>query len=217
MSKPPGSQSSRPSTSATEAGEKPLHPEVSPSHIPESVRAVWDFIRPQPWVTNNIRKRKSQIILFRCWLAAWAVLILLLSNKSLRTIGNLCVQSTFFVGALLCAYRINTSAVLISGCSSLCSYLLVIRCKFTSMYVPFFKSRQPVLHNLAALQIVVQSLSGLLAGWGIGAAAMKAALAVRSELVAESTLQKAANKSVVSRVALSPLFFLNPKSAFKAL
>jgi hypothetical protein len=85
------------------------------------------------------------------------------------------------------------------------------------MYVPFFKSRRPILNDLAALQIVVQSLLGLLAGWGIGAAAMKAALAVRSELVAESTLQKAANKSVVSRVALSPLFSLNPKSVFKAL
>jgi len=39
-------------------------------------------------------------------------------------------------------------------------------------------------------------LLGLLLGWGIGAAGMKAALAVRSELHVESTLQKAAYRSV---------------------
>jgi hypothetical protein len=97
------------------------------------------------------------------------------------------------------ADRVKTPIVLISGCFSPCSYLLVIRFKFTYLYVPFLKSLQPVFNSLAGLQVVIQSLMGLLAGWGIGAAAMKAALAVRSQLVVESTLVKVANKSVGSR------------------
>jgi hypothetical protein len=91
MSKP-GSSSSRPSTSATTPGERPPNSKVS--YTPESLRAVWDFIRPQPWVTDNIRQRKSLIILFRSWLASCAALILMLPHRSLTTIGNLCVQST---------------------------------------------------------------------------------------------------------------------------
>jgi hypothetical protein len=46
---------------------------------------------------------------------------------------------------------------------------------------------------------------------------MKAALAVRSQLVVESTLQNAVNKSVGSRVVLSVSFSLTPNLAFKAL
>jgi hypothetical protein len=59
------------------------------------VQTVWDFIRPQPWVINNIRQRKSQKILFRSWLAGWAALIFMLPTRSLRTIGNLCVEFAF--------------------------------------------------------------------------------------------------------------------------
>jgi hypothetical protein len=49
---------------------------------------------------------------------------------------------------------------------------------------------------LTSGQIVVQSLLGLLFGWGIGCAGMKAALAVRSNLYVESTLQNVASRSV---------------------
>jgi len=59
------------------------------------------------------------------------------------------------------------------------------------------KPLKPVLLG----QIVFQSLLGLLAGWAIGLAGMKASLSVRSHLVDEATLQKAANKSVASLVA----------------
>jgi hypothetical protein len=52
------------------------------------------------------------------------------------------------------------------------------------------------LPNIAGAQIVVQSLLGLLAGWGIGSAGMKAALAVRSQLLIQSDLQKAPPRSV---------------------
>ncbi len=109
------------------------------------------------------------------------------------------VRAIYFLSVSTVALTVNTSIVLISGCFSPCSSLLVIRCKFTYSYVPFLKILQPVFNSLAGLQVVIQSLMGLLAGWGIGSAAMKAALAVRSQLVVESTLEKAANRSVGSR------------------
>jgi hypothetical protein len=104
----------------------------------------------------------------------------------------------------LCADRVNTPVVLISGCFSPCSSLLVIRCKFTYSYVPFPNILQLFFDRFAGLQVVVQSLMGLLAGWGIGSAGMKAALAVRSQLIIESTLEKAANTSVGLHIASSP-------------
>jgi hypothetical protein len=103
MSKP-GSSSSRPSTSATTPNEKP--PDSRVSRTPKSVRAVWEFIRPQPWVINNLRQRKSQINLFRSCLASWAALVLMLPHHSLATIGNLCVQSTF---RPLCSFALTES------------------------------------------------------------------------------------------------------------
>jgi hypothetical protein len=116
------------------------------------------------------------------------------------------VRGVFFlrVSKHLWTDRVNTSVVLISGCFSPCSSLLVIRCKFTYSYVPFLKILQPFFDRFAGLQVVVQSLMGLLAGWGIGSAGMKAALAVRSQLIIESTLEKAANTSVGLHIASSP-------------
>lgn len=67
------------------------------------------------------------------------------------------------------------------------------------------------------VQFIFQSLLGLLAGWGIGSAAMKAALAVRSQVVAESTLERAVNTSVVSRVLSNKVSNLTPNTVFKAL
>lgn len=71
------------------------------SRAPSLMHTVWDFIRPQPWVINNLRQRKSQQLLFRSWLPACGVIIMILPNASLRTIGNLCVESTFSIYAFL--------------------------------------------------------------------------------------------------------------------
>ena len=49
----------------------------------------------------------------------------------------------------------------------------------------------PVLTIRAGIQLVLQFLLGLLTGWGIGSAAMKSAISVRSYLVDEATLQNA--------------------------
>ncbi|KAI0279079.1 hypothetical protein BGY98DRAFT_916273 [Russula aff. rugulosa BPL654] len=109
-------------------------------------------MRPPPWVITNIHQRKSQKLLFRSCLASWATLILLLSDRSLKTIGNL-----GFFGIL------------------------------ASMFIP------PGYPVQIYIVLVFQSLLGLLAGWGIGCAAMKAAISVRSYLVDEATLQNAVN------------------------
>lgn len=62
----------------------------------------------------------------------------------------------------------------------------------------FLKVLLPVLTNRAWIQLVVQSLLGLLTGWGIGCAAMKAAISVRSQLVDQATLQNVVNRSAAS-------------------
>ncbi|KAH9067948.1 hypothetical protein EDB87DRAFT_1700654 [Lactarius vividus] len=146
MSKPELS-SSRPPVSRDAGGRVP-----NTSRASSLVHAIWDFIRPQPWVINNIRQRRSQKLLFRSWLPGWAALIMMLPMTSLRVIGNLAYFGMLF-----------------------------------SVFIP------PMFPVQIYLVVVVQSLLGLLLGWGIGAAGMKAALAVRSELHVESTLQQVAN------------------------
>jgi hypothetical protein len=60
------------------------------------------------------------------------------------------------------------------------------------------KALLPVLTNRAGIQLVFQLLLGLLTGWGIGSAAMKAAISVRSHVVDQATLQNAVNRSAAS-------------------
>ncbi|KAI0254490.1 hypothetical protein BJV78DRAFT_1338541 [Lactifluus subvellereus] len=133
-------------------------------------RTVWDFIRPQPWVINNIRQRKSQQILFRSWLAGWAALIFMLPTHSLQRIGNLAYFGILF-----------------------------------SMFLPPFA---PVHIYIV---IVVQSLLGLLAGWGIGSAGMKAALAVRSQLLIHA--QGSVNPDQLYKIEVFQGDFLDARSA----
>jgi hypothetical protein len=44
------------------------------------------------WISSNITNTRSLKVLFRCWLATWSCLILILPNDSLQTIG----QAAFF-------------------------------------------------------------------------------------------------------------------------
>ncbi len=129
------SSSHPPSLSPTTPEKKPTDAtKVSPP------KAIRDFMRPPPWVINNIRQRKSQKLLFRSCLASWAALILLLSNPSLKTIGNLYVQANSFIGCdLLCADMINSSLVVTLGYSLPCSSLQDIRYKSTLSYVVYLK------------------------------------------------------------------------------
>ena len=135
MSKP-GSSSSAPATlsgTPPEKHSKPAEPKVEPkvSRPKSLVHAIWDFMHA-PWVITNIRKRRSQQLLFRSCLASWAALILILPTKSLQTYGNLCVQANSLITcALLCANRYDTSLVLISRCSCLYSSPQGIRYKYT--------------------------------------------------------------------------------------
>jgi hypothetical protein len=97
--------SSHPSSlSSTTPEKKPTDTtNVSPRASKGFVHAIRDFMRPPPWVINNIHQRKSQKLLFRSCLASWAALILLLSNQSLKTIGNLCVQVNSVACVISCA------------------------------------------------------------------------------------------------------------------
>ena len=130
-SKPDRDASSHPSSlSPTTPEKKPTDPtKVSP---PKGfVHNIRNLMRPPAWVINNIRQRKSQKLLFRSCLASWAALVLLLSNKSLKTIGNLYVQANSAVCDLPSAYRNNSSLVVILGYLLLCLSLQDIRYKYT--------------------------------------------------------------------------------------
>ena len=72
-------------------------------------------------------------------------------------------------------------------------YIVVCRISQMSCY-----HRLPGLTNRAGIQLILQLLLGLLTGWGIGSAAMRAAISVRSHLVDEATLQNAVNRSASS-------------------
>jgi hypothetical protein len=131
MSKPgsPSSGPSSPPSTPPEKHPKPVEPKVS--HPKGFANAIWDFMHA-PWVITNIRKRRSQQLLFRSCLASWAALLLLLPTKSLQTYGNLYVHANSLITcALLCANRNDTSLVLISRCSCLCSSPQDIRYKYT--------------------------------------------------------------------------------------
>ncbi|KAH9925739.1 uncharacterized protein B0H18DRAFT_1007982 [Fomitopsis serialis] len=57
---------------------------------PESPRKTWNV---PPWISSNIRSKKSWKMLVRCWVASWVAFILLLPHASLTTLGN----TAFFV------------------------------------------------------------------------------------------------------------------------
>ncbi|CCM03466.1 uncharacterized protein FIBRA_05599 [Fibroporia radiculosa] len=111
----------------------------------QSTTHFWDKL--PPWVSSNLRARKSWRMLLRCWFASWVSFVIMLPDASLRTLGN----TAFF--ALL-----------------------------GSMLVP---PNMPVQVFLFVLMTVVV---GVCFGWGISAAAMRAALAVRNQLLVEQTL-----------------------------
>ena len=122
---------SHPSSASTTTPEKKPTDATKVSPTEGFVHAIRGFMRPPPWVINNIRQRKSQKLPFRSCLASWVALILLLSNQSLKTIGNLYVQTNSVVCDILCADRDNSSLVVILRYSLLCSYLQDIRYKST--------------------------------------------------------------------------------------
>jgi len=49
-----------------------------------------------PWVATNIRSKQSLRMLFRCWLASWAAFVLILPEKTLKTMGNAYVSCSLW-------------------------------------------------------------------------------------------------------------------------
>ncbi|OBZ77446.1 Uncharacterized protein C57A7.05 [Grifola frondosa] len=64
-------------------GRTTTHPETATG---PAGRTFWNKL--PPWVTSNLRSRKSWKMLVRCWAASWVCLVIMLPNKSLATLGN---------------------------------------------------------------------------------------------------------------------------------
>lgn len=110
--------------------------------------------RLPPWISANLRAKKSWKMLARCWLASWIAFVVLLPEKSVRTLGN----AAFFT-------------------------------LLGSMFVP---PNMPLQIFLFALFTIVL---GVCLGWAFGAAAMRAALAARSQTLLRAALQKEAQST----------------------
>ncbi|THH07358.1 hypothetical protein EW145_g3442 [Phellinidium pouzarii] len=133
-----------------------------------------------PWAAQNLRSKRSWKTLARCWLASWAAFVIILPEKSLKTLGN----ASFFVALV-------------------------------SLMVP---PNMPVQMFIFAISLIV---SGMLLGWGIGAAAMRAAVAARNTTLLQSSYQKvqlsaqgAANPDAVFELDIFQGFFLDIRQIF---
>ncbi|KAH9975488.1 hypothetical protein BGW80DRAFT_1297309, partial [Lactifluus volemus] len=71
-------------------------------------------------------------MLFRCWLSSWAALVIILPEKSLKTMGNACVLHSL------------TSAAATCQCALLSTYMTVSTSMFES---PFNASVATVVVN----------------------------------------------------------------------
>ncbi|KIP09379.1 hypothetical protein PHLGIDRAFT_86838 [Phlebiopsis gigantea 11061_1 CR5-6] len=107
-----------------------------------------------PWISNNLRSSRSLKAWFRCWLASWVALIIMLPDPSLKQLGN----AGFF--AFLASFMVPANL--------------------------------PVQLFVFALGTLVL---GLLLGWALGAAGMKAALTARNQLVLRQSLQQEAQSA----------------------
>ncbi|KAH9950803.1 hypothetical protein B0H21DRAFT_721769 [Amylocystis lapponica] len=132
-----------------------------------------------PWITTNLRSRKSWKLLLRCWLASWISFIIILPQKSLATLG----QAAFF--ALLASTMMPPN-------------------------LPF-----QIFTFMLSTMIV-----GILIGWAFGCAAMRAALASRSQVLLRASLQKEAtsaaglsNPDALFEASIFAAEFLDPRSS----
>ncbi|KAK1223613.1 hypothetical protein PQX77_013510 [Marasmius sp. AFHP31] len=119
------------------------------------------------WITTNITSTHALKVFFRCWLASWVAVVIMLPNASLQALGT----SAFF--AILSSF--------------------------------FLPPNMPVQLFLLMISTLVV---GILMGWGIGAAAMRAADAVRSP-----ALLQAASAQVQQSIASNPEYQANPSLA----
>ncbi|KAA1472661.1 hypothetical protein DENSPDRAFT_872334 [Dentipellis sp. KUC8613] len=74
----------------------------TPADTPQKPRSSFRGYVPD-WVATNVQSKKSWKMVFKCWLATWAALILLLPHASLQVMGN----AAFF--SLLCAFFLPPS------------------------------------------------------------------------------------------------------------
>ncbi|TBU59289.1 hypothetical protein BD310DRAFT_976680 [Dichomitus squalens] len=53
---------------------------------PPQRRSIWDKL--PPWVSTNLRSKKSWKVFLRCWVASWVSFVIMLPDKSLQQLGN---------------------------------------------------------------------------------------------------------------------------------
>jgi len=88
--------SSKPISPSSEEQRSPNTPQLAslPAAPPQPEKRFLDHF--PSWVATNIRSTQSLKVLFRCWLACWVAFILILPNKTLKTMGNACVSCSLW-------------------------------------------------------------------------------------------------------------------------
>ncbi|KAI9465778.1 hypothetical protein BJY52DRAFT_1376562 [Lactarius psammicola] len=206
--------SSKPKTPSYEASSPhPSRLESIPVPPSQPARSLLD--RFPPWVATNIRSKQSRKILLRCWLGSWAAFVIMLPNASLKTMGNACVplSSTLRVDRLH-----HPGAFRLRAYVSLATFLSALMAAFfafiTSFFLPPSFPVQFFFYTISTLMI------GILLGWAIGAAGMRAALSARDKVLLKSSLQVArenaagsANPDQVFKIEIFQGEFLDTRSS----
>ena len=150
-----------------------------------------------PWVSTNLRSPNSWKLLARCWLSSWAAFLLLIPQPSLNILGNTYVAS--FIFAITSVWpdinRAGRSSLFCLACS--CHQICQSKCSYLWAHIPGRSwCSALILFFIRPTKIISTLVVGVLLGWGIGAAAMRGALAARNQVVLQSTLQKVQSRYV---------------------
>jgi len=88
--------SSNPKSPSPEAQRSPTSLQAAslPTAPPQPEKRFLDHF--PSWIATNIRSTQSRKVLLRCWLACWVAFILILPNKTLKTMGNACVSCSLW-------------------------------------------------------------------------------------------------------------------------
>ncbi|KAI0300497.1 hypothetical protein B0F90DRAFT_1723438 [Multifurca ochricompacta] len=80
--------SSKPKSPTSEVSSSPNPSEVESFPAAPSQPKQSFLDRLPPWVATNIRSKQSRKMLFRCWLGSWAAFLVILPDRTLKTMGN---------------------------------------------------------------------------------------------------------------------------------
>ena len=116
--------SSKPEASPSEAPGSPQSsqlPSLPAAPSPQKKSLLDHF---PPWVATNIRSTESRKMLLRCWLGSWAALVLMLPDKSLKTMGNSCVSCLLCVDCWTVSTAFRMDVDLHDSCRAFFAFLI---------------------------------------------------------------------------------------------